>query len=228
MQYIYKRFLRNVPAPARVLVIGVKGGRDYFLFRNLGHDVVALDLGPQPCIEPIVYCNVEEPLPFPAETFDLVLVGEVLEHLKEDARALEHIRHVLKPNGRLIVSLPFFHDAEEGHMRVHSPISGERLLKMAGFHVEDYLERPGLIWLNSINFLQHGLSALAYLLIRKTAYRWLNSLAGELEWNLGHLAWLRPIRKMSGRFGGYYLCCKAQAYDYIALNKRLYTKDERD
>jgi SAM-dependent methyltransferase len=222
-QYIFAQFLKDLPPKARILIVGVMGGRDYFLLKNLGYSTTALDIGPQPDIEPITFCNIEEQLPFADDTFDAVMIGEVLEHLREDVRALENIRRVLKPSGRLIVTVPFYNDWEDGHMRVHSPESGKRLLAMAGFTVVDYLDRPGLVWFNSINVVQHGISLLTYWLTGKTAYSWLTKLVGKLEWKLGHSLYLRPIRRFTRNFGGYYLCQKSDQFDHIAINKKLYT-----
>lgn len=53
-----------------------------------------------------VACAAGEALPFPAETFDLVLSHEVLEHVADDRRALEEILRVLRPGGRLILFCP--------------------------------------------------------------------------------------------------------------------------
>lgn len=223
VQYIYKEWLKSFPKNAKILIVGVMGGRDYFLFKNLGYEVVAVDIGPQLDIEPIVFCNIEEDLPFSDQYFDAVILGEVLEHLREDIRALENIRRVLKPEGKLIVSLPFFNDCEEGHMRIHSPESGKRLLAMGGFSVCDYLERPGFFSLIKLNIFQHSLCLLIYWLTRKIAYFWLTRFAGSYEMKMGHALWLRPIRRLSNHFGGYYLCHKSDNYDHILVNKKLYT-----
>jgi ubiquinone/menaquinone biosynthesis C-methylase UbiE len=45
-------------------------------------------------------------LPFRDETFDCVIISEVLEHLGEDERALREISRVLKPGGTLAASVP--------------------------------------------------------------------------------------------------------------------------
>jgi SAM-dependent methyltransferase len=47
-----------------------------------------------------------EHLPFPAQSFDLILSHEVLEHVQDDRRALEEMARVLKPGGRLAVFVP--------------------------------------------------------------------------------------------------------------------------
>jgi glycosyltransferase involved in cell wall biosynthesis/ubiquinone/menaquinone biosynthesis C-methylase UbiE len=45
-------------------------------------------------------------LPFPDESFDKVLMSEVLEHIDDDRRALQEIYRVLKPGGVLALSVP--------------------------------------------------------------------------------------------------------------------------
>ena len=41
-----------------------------------------------------------------AERFDLILCGDVLEHLLDPWTALRHIRHLCTPHGQVIISLP--------------------------------------------------------------------------------------------------------------------------
>lgn len=229
VQHIYKSFLKSCPSGSRILIIGVMGGRDYFLFKNLGYEVTAMDLGPQPDIDNIIFANIEEELPFPDGYFDAIILGEVLEHLKQDAKALENLRRVIKPEGYLAVSVPFYQDVEEGHMRIHSPKSGLRLLNISGWKVVDYLERPGIFWLPTAQtYALSFISLLSWLLLRKTAYRIESSLIGRIEWTAGHWLWLRPLRRRSIFFGGYYLCQLDQAVDHIALNRDLYTQKAAD
>ncbi len=225
VQHIYRSWATKIPAGSRVLIVGAMGGRDYFLFKNLGYDVTALDLGPQPGISPIVIANVEEPLPFEDGSFAIVLAGEVLEHLQQDVTALLNVRRVLRDDGRLIVSLPFFNDWEEGHMRVHSPASGMRLLAMAGFKVIDFIERPAIfdpVWLN---YPIHALSAVSLRLTGRTIYGASNSLYGRFAVRVGRQRRWRLLRRWSRHYGGFYLCVKdASPLDHIGLNRRLYTE----
>jgi SAM-dependent methyltransferase len=53
-----------------------------------------------------VTCAAGESLPYPAVTFDLVLSHEVLEHVRDDRRAVEEIVRTLKPGGRLALFVP--------------------------------------------------------------------------------------------------------------------------
>lgn len=47
-----------------------------------------------------------ETLPFPDETFDLILSHEVIEHVADDRRAVAEMARVLKPGGRLALFCP--------------------------------------------------------------------------------------------------------------------------
>ncbi len=47
-----------------------------------------------------------EYLPFPAESFDLILSHEVIEHVRHDRMAVEEMVRVLKPGGRLVLFCP--------------------------------------------------------------------------------------------------------------------------
>ncbi len=70
-------------------------------------------------------------LPFADHTFDVVICSEVLEHIPDYESVLEEIRRVLKPGGRISVSVPRFfpewvcwklsdayHEVPGGHVRI--------------------------------------------------------------------------------------------------------------
>ena len=52
--------------------------------------------------------DVEEPLPFESETFDVVVAGELLEHLRDPDAVVAEARRVLRPGGRFVGSVPNF------------------------------------------------------------------------------------------------------------------------
>jgi SAM-dependent methyltransferase len=71
-------------------------------------------------------------LPFPDASVDRVMASEVLEHVPDDAAAFAEIARVLKPGGRMAVTVPRFwpervcwalsepyHTAEGGHVRIY-------------------------------------------------------------------------------------------------------------
>ncbi|MFC3650338.1 class I SAM-dependent methyltransferase [Dyella humi] len=86
-------------------------------------------------------------LPFADDTFDTVLLLEVLEHVDNADAMLSEIERVLRPNGRLLLSVPFLyplHDAPHDYRRYTAPglvralkesglIPGEPIPRNAGF-----------------------------------------------------------------------------------------------
>lgn len=71
--------------------------------------------------------------------YDVVVAFEVLEHLEDDAGALEAWRSALRPGGLLVLSVPAWQsqfgpwDAQVGHFRRYAPQELEDLLRRAGY-----------------------------------------------------------------------------------------------
>jgi SAM-dependent methyltransferase len=95
----------------RVLDLGCRSGAltRHFL---LGNEVVGIDVDraalrtvEQLGIEPVA-ANVEDPLPFPDASFDVVVAGELLEHLRFPDAVVAEIQRVLRPGGAIVGSVP--------------------------------------------------------------------------------------------------------------------------
>jgi len=62
-------------------------------------------------------------LPFETATFDMVCAFDVLEHIDEDVEAIREWRRVLKPGGKIVLTVPAYqwlwsgHDESLGHYR---------------------------------------------------------------------------------------------------------------
>lgn len=54
----------------------------------------------------LLVCGAGEALPYPEDSFDLVLSHEVLEHVADDRQAVEQVLRTLKPGGRLVLFVP--------------------------------------------------------------------------------------------------------------------------
>ena len=78
-------------------------------------------------------------LPFKNDSFSLVLIESVLEHVDEPEKIIEESYRVLKKSGRVYISIPFvyvFHGSPNDFGRY--TINGlKRRLELAGFKIED-------------------------------------------------------------------------------------------
>jgi SAM-dependent methyltransferase len=173
----------------RVLDLGCGGGRHAFEVYRRGASVVAFDhdhgelvgvagtLGamnladeaPDTARASIVTGDVLA-LPFPDGTFDVVIAAEVLEHIPDDDRAFAEIVRVLRPGGRIAVTVPRwwpeqvcwalsndYHDVPGGHVRIYR-----------GNQVVERMKASGLVYRG-----QHHAHAL------HSPYWWLNCAFGR-------------------------------------------------
>jgi SAM-dependent methyltransferase len=91
-----------------------------------------------------ILCSSLENLDFPQGYFDIIVCGEVLEHLEKPAEVLEKFNRYLKKDGWLIISVPLKSkgwdawDNHSGHKRLYDFYELNGLLKQAGFSIEKY------------------------------------------------------------------------------------------
>jgi ubiquinone/menaquinone biosynthesis C-methylase UbiE len=80
--------------------------------------------------EQYVTADIESPLakvkmdihemPFADNRFDYVLCNHVLEHVRDDIKAMQEITRVLKPGGQAILQVPFFSPVPEHTFEDHT------------------------------------------------------------------------------------------------------------
>jgi SAM-dependent methyltransferase len=109
----HERLLELAGSPERVLDVGCSSG---YLARPLverGAHVVGIDVDERAATEARVVCeevlvgDIETmALPFPEHSFDVVLCGDVIEHLRDPQRFLERVRPLLRRDGRLVLTTP--------------------------------------------------------------------------------------------------------------------------
>jgi SAM-dependent methyltransferase len=190
-----------------VLCVGDEWGREYYALTAQGSVVFNLDIAWQPHLPRLTIGDVAHDIPFGDSTFDAVILAEVLEHLFDDARSLREARRVLKDDGLLVVSVPFFNDVPEYHVRLHSAKTVRRLLEHAGFQITRLVFRGGLLSFPRIV----GLACRVF--DRQTV---LNQIA-EWDWRWGarNNWWMRR----SQYYGCYLAAKKSETKDFRALNR---------
>ena len=110
--------IKLVPAnPAnKILEIGAGGGDTLVEIKklNLASEVIGVDLMPvpdsnqdNPLIDKFIVCDVEKTdLPYSEGYFDIILLGDVVEHLFDPWSFLQKMSRLLKKDGIFIASLP--------------------------------------------------------------------------------------------------------------------------
>lgn len=93
----------------KVLDLGCATGHYSKRLHKLGFEVTATDVTNQflygDTIK-FVQFDSNKPLPFENNSFDYVILAEVIEHLKEPYSAVKEINRILKPGGKLVLSTP--------------------------------------------------------------------------------------------------------------------------
>lgn len=135
----------------RVLDLGCGAGRHAFECYRRGAQVVALDRNAAEIREVATWFAAmkeagEAPegatatamegdalnLPFPDASFDVVIISEVMEHIHDDKGVLAEMVRVLRPGGRIAITVPrygpekvcwtlsdAYHEVEGGHIRIY-------------------------------------------------------------------------------------------------------------
>jgi 2-polyprenyl-3-methyl-5-hydroxy-6-metoxy-1,4-benzoquinol methylase len=109
----HERLLALAGSPARALDVGCSTG---YLARRLaerGAAVVGIEADERAAAEARDVCeqvlvgDVETmALPFPDSSFDVVLCGDLIEHLRDPEAFLVRVRPLLRPGGRLVLTTP--------------------------------------------------------------------------------------------------------------------------
>jgi 2-polyprenyl-3-methyl-5-hydroxy-6-metoxy-1,4-benzoquinol methylase len=160
--------IRMIGTGKRVLELGSAGGITTKAMVERGCQVVAVELDPIAAeragahAERVVVGDLDDPETLRQvadDRFDVVLAGDVLEHLRDPLAVVLAAREVLEPDGFLVVSIPNVAHADvrlsllggrfpysdtglldQSHLRFFTLESFEALLAQAGFVIAD-LER---------------------------------------------------------------------------------------
>lgn len=141
---IYEAVIRLLGDEARGKLLDIPAGEGALAqsLADLGFSVICCDLYPEmfklPEI-PISQGNLDEKLPFEDSEFDFIVCVEGLEHIERPANAIREFSRVLRPGGKLIVSVPNIMNIEErlkwlffGYTSHFKPVSKQAAAEIYG------------------------------------------------------------------------------------------------
>jgi SAM-dependent methyltransferase len=105
-------FRRIVGGPGlNVLDLGCRDGALTQAYAG-GNEIVGVDADREALAEAqklgieTRWADLDDALPFADTTFDVVVAGELLEHLRDPGRVVSEVRRVLRPGGTFVGSVP--------------------------------------------------------------------------------------------------------------------------
>ncbi len=133
-------------APRRILDVGSGAGN---MAHHLAHygQVIGLDYHPRPLAvaqrRGLDVCQgVGDSLPFEDASFDLVALLDTIEHIPDEFGVLQECRRVLKPGGKLLITVPAFmwlwsyNDEINDHQRRYTAPELRQKLEISGLRVK--------------------------------------------------------------------------------------------
>lgn len=136
------------PANARILEIGCGTGHNLNMLSHFGTvEATELNEGARMLASTRIGRKVHAAaVPdlsiFPPDSFDVVALLDVLEHIPDDAEALRSISSILKPGAKLLLTVPgnpwmwSAHDIAHHHYRRYRKAELRDLARSAGYHVQ--------------------------------------------------------------------------------------------
>jgi len=130
----------KAPADARLLEIGCGTGHNLGMLGQFGTvdalevDDTARALAEERLGKPIFSAPLPELAGIPERQYDLVAAFDVIEHIADDEAAIRSIARLLKPRGKLVVTVPAHqwmwsaHDVVNHHQRRYSKGGLKRLI----------------------------------------------------------------------------------------------------
>jgi ubiquinone/menaquinone biosynthesis C-methylase UbiE len=185
------KVLALIPLHKRALNLGCGPG----IFTGALHEPISADVCQQylNTVPNGVQCDAEN-LPFTNSSFDFVLFTDVIEHVRDDGKALSEICRILRNNGRMLLtkqnsrSLNYLVEGfyqkvirrrswkgwDASHLRFYTPKTLAKMLSASGFVIES---------MDSTYFVPYRLLKRRGKLLEKLNFQ-LEKLKGSTGWSL--------------------------------------------
>ena len=136
------------PKDARILELGAGTGHNLAMLSRFGSveaselDPVARELASERLGRPVVEAALPDLSMFPASSYDLIALLDVLEHVPDDKGSLKAILQLLNPGGALLVTVPInpwmwtAHDAAHHHQRRYRKQEIRKLALDSGYQID--------------------------------------------------------------------------------------------
>ena len=136
------------PKDARILELGAGTGHNLAMLSRFGQieaselDPVAREIASERLGRPVIEAALPDLSMFPADSYDLVALLDVLEHVPDDKASLKSICGRLKPGGALLLTVPInpwmwsAHDVAHHHHRRYRKAEIRQLAEEAGYEIE--------------------------------------------------------------------------------------------
>lgn len=144
---VIERIVRP-PNDARILELGAGTGHNLAMLSRFGSveaselDPIARELASERLGQPVVEAALPDLSMFPAGSYDLVALLDVLEHVPDDKGSLNAIYGLLKPGAALLLTVPInpwmwsAHDVAHHHHRRYRKQEIRKLAEGAGYQID--------------------------------------------------------------------------------------------
>ncbi len=115
---MYEELTKLVAPPADVLEFGAGLGRLSARLQNAGYNITAADWNTEMFLPSNITCHKIDcddssqiHSSWQERSFDAIICGDLIEHLKYPWQFIENCHHLLKPGGHLLISTPYITSA---------------------------------------------------------------------------------------------------------------------